>query len=233
VLGRVRNAVRHWKRELPVRLAARLLRREYERMRSALGGVPRPLIDQGVLRDLAAPFFDPRITGGEGHLEIGKTIYYSVEGLAHMVLSLKPFGCLPSTQSDGVQTAVAAHYARRGCDLNFVSVETSGEGDVGAYSRVQMALADARARSREEMAACVRRTGHSLDAIQRYCLDHRELRRPLQSVPRRNGIIGRASTFVLYVADHMDVIPDRMALAGDPHRKSALAISNDRERIGI
>jgi hypothetical protein len=165
-------------------------------------------------------------------LEIGKTIYYSVEGIAHMVLSLKPFGCLPSTQSDGVQTAVVARYAQRGRDLNFVSVETSGTGDIGAYSRVQMALADARTRCKEEMEACLRRTGHSLDATRKYCLDHRELRRPLQSVPRKKTMICRASTFVLYVADRMDIIHDRMGFAVGQRRRSALAISNGRERIG-
>ena len=38
-----------------------------------------------------------------------------------MVLSLKPFGCMPSTQSDGVQAAVIAHFP----DMIFLPIETS------------------------------------------------------------------------------------------------------------
>ena len=53
-----------------------------------------------------------------------------------MVLALKPFGCMPSSQSDGVQSAVINKYK----DMIFLPIETSGEGEVNAHSRVQMAL---------------------------------------------------------------------------------------------
>ena len=43
-----------------------------------------------------------------------------------MVLSLKPFGCLPSSQSDGVQSAVISKFR----DMIYLPVETSGEGEV-------------------------------------------------------------------------------------------------------
>ena len=52
------------------------------------------------------------------------------------VLSIGPFGCMPSTQSDGAQSAVVAHYK----DMIDLPIETSGEGEVNAHSRVQMAL---------------------------------------------------------------------------------------------
>ena len=67
-----------------------------------------------------------------------------------MVLSLKPFGCMPSTQSDGVQSAVSNHYK----NMIFLPIETSGEGDVNAHSRVQMALGEAKAKAKAEFSDC-------------------------------------------------------------------------------
>ena len=71
------------------------------------------------------------------HLEVAKAIYYTTqESKAHMILSLKPFGCMPSTQSDGAMAQVVSKYK----DMIFLPIETSGEGEVNAHSRVQMAL---------------------------------------------------------------------------------------------
>ena len=69
---------------------------------------------------------------------------------AHMVLALKPFGCMPSSQSDGVQSAVINHFK----DMIFLPIETSGEGEVNAHSRVQMALGEAKAKARLEFEQC-------------------------------------------------------------------------------
>ena len=46
-----------------------------------------------------------------------------------MVLSLKPFGCMPSTQSDGAQAAVVSHFK----DMIYLPIETSGEGEMNAH----------------------------------------------------------------------------------------------------
>jgi len=35
----------------------------------------------------------------KGTLKLGKNVYYTVHKLCHMVLALKPFGCMPSSQS--------------------------------------------------------------------------------------------------------------------------------------
>ena len=173
--------------------------REYKRLRRAAGIVDSPLVSQRRLTRLSAPFCDSRFSGGEGHLEVAKTIYYTEKNLAHMVLGLKPFGCLPSTQSDGVQAAVQARYP----DVIYLPIETSGEGDINAYSRVQMALFEAKERCREEFDACVAASGYTLADIRAYVRDRRDLRRPLQHVPRRKGVAGRAANFVLHVAGLM------------------------------
>ena len=64
-----------------------------------------------------------------------------------MVLSLKPFTCMPSTQSDGVQARVVEDHP----GMIFLPIETSGDGEVIAHSRVQMALGSARAKARKEI----------------------------------------------------------------------------------
>ena len=186
-------------RSVRFRIAVRLINREYNRFRKALGNTTYAQLDQFELEHLSKPYYNRKCMGGEGHLEIAKNIYYSTKKMAHMVVSLKPFGCLPSTQSDGAQAAVVAHYP----DMNFIPIETSGEGDINAYSRVQMALGEAKTKCKEEFAACVERTGRSLEELRAYIAAHPMLRRPLLNIPQYRGITGRAANFVLYVSGKM------------------------------
>ena len=112
-----------------------------------LGGFAHELPPQEELARLAHPFYNSRARGGEGHLEIGKNIYYTVNRLAHMVLSVKPFGCMPSSGvSDGIQTVITELHP----DAIYCPVETSGDGAVNFYSRVQMYMFKARERARLE-----------------------------------------------------------------------------------
>lgn len=205
---RLRQGVAYGRERARLGLTGWALNREYERMRRALGSTTHPLVSQGELRRLGDRFYDTRCMGGEGHLEVAKTIYYTQKCLAHMVMSLKPFGCMPSTQSDGVQAAVLSEFP----EVIFVPIETSGEGDINAFSRAQMALGEAKERCKEEFAACVAQSGYDLEAIRRYCAERPELRRPLQQIPRHEGVVGRAANFVLAVAKRMD--GDRAARAG-------------------
>ncbi len=180
-------------------LAQRLLTREYERLRGALGGTAHPLVDQPVMQRVGHPYYNSRASGGEGHLEVAKSIYYTNKELCHLVLSLKPFGCMPSTQSDGAQAAVTSHFK----DMNFIPIETSGEGDISAYSRVQMALGEAKARCRDEFHRAVEETGYTLADLRAFVARRRDLRRPLQAIPHRPGVVGRAATFALHVGGLM------------------------------
>ena len=92
-----------------LKLAEAIFKGEYHKIVDALGGIAHHLADQYELQRLGHPFYNSRAGGGEGHLEVAKNIYYSNKDLAHMVLSLKPFGCMPSTQSDGAQSAVVSN----------------------------------------------------------------------------------------------------------------------------
>lgn len=211
---RLRLDATYRKNEFVFWLAEKVLFREYERMRRALGGTAHPLADQFELQRLGHPYYHSRSGGGEAYLEVAKNIYYHNRGLAHMVLSLKPFGCMPSTQSDGAQAAVIAHYP----DINFLPIETSGEGDINAYSRTQMALGEAKLKCKEEFKAAVARTGYALEDVRAYVAAHRELRRPLQHVPHAEGVVGRVANFVLHTAEQMDRDPAwarrKQAMAG-------------------
>lgn len=180
-------------------LAEKIFEREYNRYRKTFGDLPHELIKQDVLKKLAHDFYHSRVEGGEGHLEVGKSIYYTVNDLCHMILSLKPFGCMPSTQSDGVQSAVSSHYK----EMIFLPIETSGEGDVNAHSRVQMALGEAKAKAKQEYKECLDKTGYSIEEIKAYIDSHEELQKPFYHVSHRKGISGVAANFILDVAELM------------------------------
>ncbi len=179
--------------------AENIFKREYNRLIEALGGLAHHLTDQYELQRLGHPFYNSRAAGGEGHLEVAKNIYYSNKDLCHMVLSLKPFGCMPSTQSDGAQSAVVSTYK----EMIFLPIETSGEGDVNAHSRVQMALGEAKIRAKNEMKAVLEEAGVTLEEVREFASEHPEMQRPMYKYGHRKGVIGVAANFILHAAQRM------------------------------
>ena len=177
--------------------------RQFHRVGDALGGITHRLVPQPELARLASPYYHRLAQGGEGFLEIGKNIHYSTNNLCHMVLSLKPFGCMPSSQSDGVQSTVANKYK----EMVFLPIETSGEGEINAHSRVQMVLGDARAKAKLEFQKVLDSTGKRLEDIRAYVDDNPELRRPFYHFPHRPEIVGQAANFALHVSELMDSRP--------------------------
>lgn len=190
---------RYWQKLAKLKLAEAIFRREYHRLARVFGGLVHALADQYELQRLGHPYYNSRAGGGEGHLEVAKNIYYSTRGLAHMVLSLKPFGCMPSTQSDGVQAAVTAHFK----DMIYLPIETSGEGEINAHSRVQMALGEARAKARRELEQALQATGLTLDLCRSYVDAHPEMKRPFYPLPHRDGVAGVAANMVWHISERM------------------------------
>ena len=188
------------KKWLLLRLSEGIWNRQHARTARHLGGLTHRLVSQSDLARVAHPFYHSLARGGEGHLEVGKNVYYTTHGLCHMVLALKPFGCMPSSQSDGVQSAVVNRFR----EMIFLPIETSGEGEINAHSRVQMALGDAKIKAKEEFEQALASTGKKLDDIKAYIAEHRQLRSPLYPVKRRRGIAGVAANFVLHVSNLMD-----------------------------
>ncbi len=197
---RARAELKFWQKQMVFTLGERLYAHLYRRAADGLGGIAHELLDMEKLAALAQPYYHRFARGGEGHLEVAKNIYYTVHQQAHMVLSLKPFGCMPSTQSDGTQSAVMNHFK----DMIFLPIETSGEGEINAHSRVQMALGEAKAKAKQEFQQRLESTGKRLDDIRNYVAEHPELRRPFYRVPHTAGVTGTAANFVLHVSRRMN-----------------------------
>jgi predicted nucleotide-binding protein (sugar kinase/HSP70/actin superfamily) len=172
--------------------------------------IPAP---QEVLSAMAAPYYNTFLRGGEGHLEVAKTLYYTRNRASHLVLALKPFGCLPSIQSDAVQASLAERFP----DVSFLPIETSADGEVHAYSRVQMALSEARAKASREFDRALQSVHHSLEDIRSFVAAHRELRHPLYPIPRRAGIVSTAANFLLHADELMSARPPKTG----PHRRES------------
>lgn len=198
---RIGGYLNHKKRIGNMTIAETIFKYEYTRLQDAFGGgVLHELVDQYELQRIGHPFYNSRAGGGEGHLEVAKNIYYSNKDLCHMVLSLKPFGCMPSAQSDGAQAAVVEQYK----DMIFLPIETSGEGEINAHSRVQMALGNARIKAKQEFKDSLENSGKSLDEMRSYVEENPVLKTPLYKVPKRKGIVGTGAKFVYHVSDLMD-----------------------------
>ena len=196
---RFRNEMFFQKKRAMLAFGERLYTGLYHQVIKSMGGTGHTLVPQEQLAQMAKPFYKPLARGGEGYLEVGKNIYYHDKKLCHMVLSLKPFGCLPSSQSDGIQSAVTSRFK----DMIYLPIETSGEGEVNAHSRVQMALGEAKAKAKAEFQEALASTGKKVEDIRAFVDRHPELRRPLYRVPHRPGIAGVAANFVLHVDDLM------------------------------
>ena len=180
-------------------IAESIFNREYNRLIEAMGGTVHHLANQYELQRLGHPFYNSRAGGGEGHLEVAKNIYYSNKDLAHMVLSVKPFGCMPSTQSDGAQAAVVSQYK----DMIYLPIETSGEGEINAHSRVQMALGEAKAKTKSELNDTLTETGLTIEQVKAFIDTHPELKRPVVHLPEYKGKVGVAARTVKYVAEQL------------------------------
>ncbi|MEJ2109454.1 MAG: hypothetical protein P8Z37_05980 [Acidobacteriota bacterium] len=196
---RLRNELSFQKKRALMITGEKLYAGLYHKVIRMLGNRAHRLVSQKKLADMADPYYKALARGGEGYLEVGKNIYYHSNNLCHMVLSLKPFGCLPSSQSDGVQSAVINRFK----DMTYLPIETSGEGEINAHSRVQMALGEAKAKAKMEFQEILAKTGRSIEDIRTFVSSHPELRRSLYPVPHHDGVAGVAANFVLHVNDLM------------------------------
>ncbi len=67
--------------------------------------------DMDKLAKLSQTYYTLDCEGGEGHLEVAHLIESVKENIAHLVISVKPFGCMPSSSvSDGVQSLVTSRF---------------------------------------------------------------------------------------------------------------------------
>jgi len=130
-----------------IKLGKAAIKTHFSLYAKAIGLHDYEIPDMDKLARLGQEYYTLDCDGGEGHLEVAHLIESVKENIAHLVISVKPFGCMPSSSvSDGVQSLVTSRFP----EANFLSIETSGEGAANFYSRVQMALFKAKQSAKEE-----------------------------------------------------------------------------------
>ena len=178
-----------------VKALARVLRWSYNRMRGALGNIPRELPQQSVLRDLAAPYYHSRLSGGEGDMLIGKALWAYHNKKAHMTCELSPYSCLPNTMSIGAMAAVTSAYP----ELLYAPLEIKGDVEVHALSRCQMILTEAKRSAQREFDEVLERLNLSPEQARDFVDACPEARCATSRIPHY-GAAGTAANLVLYAA---------------------------------
>ena len=169
-----------FKRDMTLRAAAQAVRAAFFTYSRALGLRHYPLADMDKIAEIAAPYYNNDLRGGEGHMEVGKVIVNAVNKKSTMTLSVKPFGCMPSSGvSDGVQSLIVEKFP----GTIFCAVETSGDGAVNFQSRVQMYLSKAKQAAQEELNRTLSERGVTLDQVRDLLKRNRQLRSPLHVAP--------------------------------------------------
>ncbi|MBI3073138.1 MAG: 2-hydroxyglutaryl-CoA dehydratase [Deltaproteobacteria bacterium] len=181
-----------------LRVAEWVVRGAFQTFAQTIGLRGYHLPDMEEIARVAAPYYNNMIRGGEAHMEIGKVILNTVKQKATMTLSVKPFGCMPSSGvSDGVQSYITEKHP----ESIFCAVETSGDGRVNFYSRVQMFLFRARERAREEFDAALKAHGLTAEAVAAFLAKHPRFASPLHKAP--HTVAGTAADLVHEVAPYM------------------------------
>ena len=130
------------------------------------------LPDMDHIAEISHRFYDNNLRGGEGHMEVGKLIHNVVDQKVNMTLSIKPFGCMPSSAvSDGVQSLITELYP----SAIFLPIETNGDGAVNVYSRVQMQLFKARQAAEKEVQDTLVQTGWTMQEFKSRASRHPKL----------------------------------------------------------
>jgi predicted nucleotide-binding protein (sugar kinase/HSP70/actin superfamily) len=144
-------------------LAGATLRASFALYAKAIGLGGYHLSDQDEIATISHQYYDNHLRGGEGHMEVGKLIQSVQQRKAHMMISVKPFGCMPSSGvSDGVQSLVTARHP----DAIFCAIETTGDGAVNVQSRVLMYLFKARQKAQQEYDALRQASGRSQEELE-------------------------------------------------------------------
>jgi predicted nucleotide-binding protein (sugar kinase/HSP70/actin superfamily) len=141
-----------------------------------------PNMDQ--IAEISHSFYDNNLRGGEGHMEVGKLIQNVAYSKVNMTLSVKPFGCMPSSSvSDGIQSFITELYPQG----IFLPIETNGDGAVNVYSRVQMQLFKAKQLAQKEVDKALADVGMTMDEVRAYVVKHPALGSAFHRSPHRSG----------------------------------------------
>jgi predicted nucleotide-binding protein (sugar kinase/HSP70/actin superfamily) len=183
------------KREATLWVADILTRVVFQTFAHAGGLYGYHLPDMDKIANVAHGHYNNDLRGGEGHMEVGKLIQNVVMSKAHMTLSVKPFGCMPSAGvSDGVQSLITEKYP----GTIFCAVETSGDGRVNFYSRVQMYLFKAKAAAIAELERVCKDQGVTVEQVRAFLDSHPRIASGLHKPP--HAAAGSAADVVMEIA---------------------------------
>jgi predicted nucleotide-binding protein (sugar kinase/HSP70/actin superfamily) len=172
------------KRLLTLAAADLALRSFFQAIANALGLHGYHLPDMDEVAAVSHAFYDVNLRGGEGHMEVGKLILNIAKSKVNMTLSVKPFGCMPSSSvSDGVQSLVQAMYPRG----IFLPIETSGDGAVNVQSRIQMQLFKAKQAARKEVDDALAETKLTMEEVRAHVAKDPALAQAFHKSPHRAG----------------------------------------------
>jgi DNA-binding transcriptional MerR regulator len=142
------------------------------------------LADMDQIAEISHSFYDNNLRGGEGHMEVGKLIQNVAYSKVNMTLSVKPFGCMPSSSvSDGIQSFITELYPQG----IFLPIETNGDGAVNVYSRVQMQLFKAKQLAQKEVDKALADVGMTIEEVRAYLEKHPSMNSAFHRAPHMAG----------------------------------------------
>src|SRR5215475_6857380 len=161
-----------------------VLRGLFQTFAHAMGLYDYHLPDMNQIAEISHAFYDNNLRGGEGHMEVGKLIQNVAYQKVNMTLSVKPFGCMPSSSvSDGIQSFITELYPQG----IFLPIETNGDGAVNVYSRVQMQLFKAKQLAQKEVDKALADVGMTMDEVRAYLKKHPKLASAFHRAPHKAG----------------------------------------------
>ncbi len=186
------------KKLMGVTAADKIVRALFQTFAHAAGLYGYHLPDMFEIAKVSHEYYNNDLRGGEGHMEVGKLIMNVLQSKAHMTLSVKPFGCMPSAGvSDGVQSAISEKLP----GTIFCPVETSGDGRVNFYSRVQMYLFKAKQAAIAELERAYVENGVTAEQVRAFLDANPRFDRALHKAP--HAYAGTAADLVAQVAPYI------------------------------
>jgi predicted nucleotide-binding protein (sugar kinase/HSP70/actin superfamily) len=172
------------KRRASLWAGEKVLRGLFQTISAAMGLNDYHLPDMNEIAEVSHAFYDNNLRGGEGHMEIGKLIQNVAYSKVNMTLSVKPFGCMPSSSvSDGIQSFITELYPQG----IFLPIETNGDGAVNVYSRVQMQLFKAKQQAQKEVDKALADVGMTMDEVRAYLAKHPAMASAFHRAPHKAG----------------------------------------------
>lgn len=162
---------------LMLQLADRTVRGMFYTYARAIGLHDYHLPDMDEIAEVAHSYYNNHVRGGEGHMEVGKLILNVKKRKVNMTISVKPFGCMPSSGvSDGVQSLITEIHP----EAIFLPIETTGDGAINVYSRIQMMLFKAKQAAQKEFDEALAKKGFSVDQLQKNIFSRSPITEPLK-----------------------------------------------------